>query len=191
MIRFKNIMSQTLSAIGRQVVAKITKRVADPPEPRSPEAADTAVNKQAVDTTASESLVEFGASNSETNSWLIRETPAGQDIHVYHMRKWNSVQREAAALKAQRLSNSDASVNRDSARDPKSVRRRYIEAGNEVAPDEDVDHIRDLQLNGSEELSNLAALDRSVNRSFGPQIRHRIKDLPHGARINKVTIGDR
>ena len=54
-----------------------------------------------------------------------------------------------------------------------------------------MDHIRDLQLNGSEELSNLAALDRSVNRSFGVQIKNRIRELPHGARINKVTIGDR
>ncbi|BAV46408.1 Uncharacterized protein MLTONO_1505 [Mesorhizobium loti] len=187
-----NVLAEGLSVIGRQVMAKITKRFADPSEPRAfPEAADTATNQQIVDTSPPEPPVELGTSNSETNSGLIGETPAGHDIHVYHMRKWNAAQREAAALKAQRLSDSDASVNRNSVRDSKSARRRYIEAGNEVAPDEDVDHVRDLQLNGSEELSNLAALDRSVNRSFGPQIKNRIKNLPHGAKINKVTIGDR
>ncbi|CDX21207.1 conserved hypothetical protein [Mesorhizobium plurifarium] len=122
---------------------------------------------------------------------VVGQNSTSQDIHVYHMRKWDASQREKAALKAQRLTDRDTSVNHHAVRDSNPARRRYTEAGNEVAPDEDVDHIQDLQLNGSEDLSNLDALDRSVNRSFGIQIKHKIKNLPHGTKINKVTIGDR
>lgn len=180
-----NILGEGLGAIYRQLAQRFGHGavVAEP--------ADAALNKQPSDIKLSESPIGPAASNSETTGRAVDETPVGHDIQVYHMRKWNAAQREAAGLKAQRLSDREAYVNHNSVRDSKSARLRYIEAGNEVASDEDVDHILDLQLDGSQELSNLAALDRSVNRSFGPQIRHRIKDLPHGTRINKVTIGDR
>ena len=52
----------------------------------------------------------------------------------------------------------------------------------------DVDHIVDLQLNGKDALSNLQMLDRSTNRSIGPQISHQIKKLPEGTKINQVVI---
>jgi hypothetical protein len=55
----------------------------------------------------------------------------------------------------------------------------------------DVDHIVDLQLNGKDILSNLRMLDRSTNRSIGPQITHQIKNLPEGTKIDQVIIKDK
>jgi hypothetical protein len=52
----------------------------------------------------------------------------------------------------------------------------------------DVDHIQELQLNGSDAASNLGMLDRSVNRSFGSQINHQLKRAKPGEKITKVTI---
>jgi filamentous hemagglutinin len=48
----------------------------------------------------------------------------------------------------------------------------------------------DLQLNGVDDILNMNPLDRSVNRSLGAQIQHRIKDLEAGTPINTVTVGD-
>lgn len=55
---------------------------------------------------------------------------------------------------------------------------------------EDVDHVHDLQLGGIDNPSNMSGLDRSVNRSLGKQINHRVKSLSNGATIRKVTIKD-
>ncbi|MBE0388756.1 hypothetical protein PLUTE_a5074 [Pseudoalteromonas luteoviolacea DSM 6061] len=52
----------------------------------------------------------------------------------------------------------------------------------------DVDHVVDLQLGGSDTLSNMLPLNSSVNRSLGSQIHHQIKNLPPGTVIDKVNI---
>jgi filamentous hemagglutinin len=54
----------------------------------------------------------------------------------------------------------------------------------------DIDHLKDLQLGGSNVLSNLWPLDSSVNRSLGAQIQHQIQGLPPGTKVNRVTIGN-
>jgi len=65
-----------------------------------------------------------------------------------------------------------------------SASSRYNRAGNTVPPGHDVDHVQDLQLGGSDTLSNMLPLDSSVNRSLGSQIHHQIKNLPTGTVIN-------
>ena len=52
----------------------------------------------------------------------------------------------------------------------------------------DIDHVIDLQLGGIDDISNMSALDRSVNRSLGVQIKNAIKDYPIGTVFGKFTI---
>ena len=47
-------------------------------------------------------------------------------------------------------------------------------------------HLHELQLGGADHLSALTMLDKGVNRSVGPQIRHQLKDLPSGTKISRV-----
>lgn len=65
---------------------------------------------------------------------------------------------------------------------------RYKAAGNEVPEGNDVDHVKDLQLGGDDDLTNMEPLDKSVNTSLRSQIHHQIKSLPAGTVINNVYI---
>ena len=69
----------------------------------------------------------------------------------------------------------------------KSMRRFYKKAlGLETIPsDVDIDHIIDRQLGGSDEISNLWLLDRSVNRSLGKQIERAIREYPYGTKFGR------
>jgi hypothetical protein len=69
-----------------------------------------------------------------------------------------------------------------------NLRSTFIKNGGVINYSQDLDHTMDLQLGGSNELINLSGLDRSVNRSFGPQIYNQIRDLPDNTRINQVAI---
>lgn len=51
----------------------------------------------------------------------------------------------------------------------------------------DADHLKDLQLSGLDDASNLWLLDKKVNQSLGSQIQHQIKDLKPGDKITKVN----
>jgi len=72
-----------------------------------------------------------------------------------------------------------------------SAASRYRSAGNQIPAGSDIDHAIDLQLGGSDTLSNMWPLNSSVNRSLGAQIQQQIKNLPPGTVINRVTIGER
>lgn len=72
-----------------------------------------------------------------------------------------------------------------------SASSRYRQAGDTVPSGYDVDHVIDLQLGGADDILNMNPLDASVNRSLGSQIQHRIKELPAGTRVNRVTITGR
>ena len=94
---------------------------------------------------------------------------------------------DEAALKAQALSDNPATVvTKDPvARDTK-LRSKFLKAGGELQPGQQVDHIQDLQLGGGNELSNLKGLNGSINASFGKQINIQIAPLKDGTRIGKV-----
>lgn len=66
-----------------------------------------------------------------------------------------------------------------------NTRRRFKKAGGKVAEGEDVDHTIELQVGGADEVSNMKPLDKSVNRSFGSQIRNKIKNLPEGTILGR------
>ena len=51
----------------------------------------------------------------------------------------------------------------------------------------DADHMHELQLGGIDHASALTMLDRSVNRSFGAQIRPQLAKMPEGTQITKVV----
>lgn len=72
-----------------------------------------------------------------------------------------------------------------------SAASRYKSAGNQIPTGADIDHATDLQLGGSDTLSNLLPLNSSVNRSLGAQIQYKIRNLPPGTVINLFTIGER
>ena len=52
----------------------------------------------------------------------------------------------------------------------------------------DVDHLHELQLGGSDHQAMLTMLEKKVNRSIGSQVRHQVKDLPMGTKIDKIDI---
>ncbi|MSS84583.1 HNH endonuclease [Actinomycetaceae bacterium WB03_NA08] len=61
--------------------------------------------------------------------------------------------------------------------------------GKGSARGKDVDHILDLQLGGEHHIDNLQLLDRSVNRSFGSQIHHRLGHVEESDRLVFVFDG--
>lgn len=65
---------------------------------------------------------------------------------------------------------------------------RYQKAGGSVPDGHDVDHTIDLQLGGSDDLSNMKPLDIAVNRSIGKQIDAQLGDLDYGAPILGAAI---
>jgi len=52
----------------------------------------------------------------------------------------------------------------------------------------DVDHIKDLQLGGLDDASNLWLLDSEVNQGIGRQIWQQIKNLADGTIISDINI---
>ena len=67
---------------------------------------------------------------------------------------------------------------------------RQYKNNNPVSSTEDVDHIIDVQLGGKNELSNLQALDSSVNRSFSRQIAAQIKNYDDGTVFGRFIIDE-
>ncbi|MBE4582508.1 hypothetical protein BOO34_14575 [Vibrio navarrensis] len=109
------------------------------------------------------------------------------DLNLKYKKGWTAAQKAAADAKCQALCDANTVVTQ-SQRSGTSAASRYKRAGNSVPSGNDVDHVHDLQLGGSDTLSNMSPLDSSVNRSLGSQIHHQIKNLPLGTVIDKVNI---
>ena len=118
------------------------------------------------------------------------EANKGVNINLKFKSGWSEAQKQAACDKCRALTEADTVVTKDVERSGTSAADRYKKAGGEIPEGHDVDHVKDLQLGGTDEILNMAPLDKSVNRSLGRQIQHQIKDLPEGTKINKVTIGE-
>ncbi|MER8503199.1 hypothetical protein [Mesorhizobium sp. M0204] len=176
-----NVLAEGLSAVGSQVVARLAERPANAGSAVTPEASGPRISEAMPDPLAT----DVGATGGGTS-----EISVGQDLHLYYMPEWDVAQRAAADLKVQLLTAAETVVSR-AVRVIKGARMKFIAAGNKVPASSHVDHTIDLQLGGSDQLSNMATLDASVNTSLGSQIQQRIKHLPYGTKINKVTIGDR
>ena len=112
------------------------------------------------------------------------------DLGLTYKPGWTAAQRAEADSKVRMLSEGDTVVTQSS-RSGTSAASRYRKAGNDIPPGCDIDHAVDLQLGGSDTVSNMWPLNSSVNRSLGSQIHHQIKELPYGTIIDQVTIGER
>jgi RHS repeat-associated protein len=119
------------------------------------------------------------------------ESTTVKNLELHYKPGWDSEQIAAADRKVDAL-NKAAQEGRlfktEVERSGTSAAARYRSSGGQLSPDQDVDHVIDLQLGGSDTLSNMAPLDRSVNRSFGSQIYRQLMDSPIGTIIQRVII---
>ena len=116
----------------------------------------------------------------------------GLNLSLKAKQGWTDAQKAQAAQKVSALDaaakKGKLSVVKNPQRSATSASARYRRAGNEVPSGSDVDHVQDLQLGGSDNISNMAPLDSSVNRSLGSQIQHQIKDALPGTKVCSVDI---
>jgi len=134
-------------------------------------------------------ILEPRASTSATEIAPYEHSPV--NIVINQKPSWNKEQQAAAYNKAQALSNdpdTKVTIKNNPSTRLTNLRKQFIKQGGVVTKSQDVDHIRDLQLNGTNAQYNLQGLDKSVNRSFGPQIYEQIKNLPDNTRVSKVVI---
>ncbi|MDO4352815.1 MAG: polymorphic toxin-type HINT domain-containing protein, partial [Clostridia bacterium] len=112
----------------------------------------------------------------------------GIEIKLKYKDTWTPEQRAQAYEKVKALS--ESVTKKSSVGKRKNVRNMYKKAygNNSIPENHDIDHIIDLQLGGTNELSNLRALDKSVNRSLGAQISRQIKGYDYGTVFGKFTI---
>lgn len=111
------------------------------------------------------------------------------EVKLKYKEGWSEAQKAAARQKVDALNSGEMVVTK-SERAGASASARYKSAGGSVPDNHDVDHVRDLQLGGADDVSNMSPLDKSVNRSLGPQIYHQTKNLAPGTKVDRVTIGD-
>ena len=137
-------------------------------------------------------LHDYFVSATATDSLVLshnmcRKTGGGVDLNLKYKPGWTDAQRAAADAKAAALTNADTVVTVPKRSGTMQSRYRNEQG---LGRGTDADHTVDLQLGGTDTLSNMSGLDSSVNRSLGSQINHQIKDLPSGTRINNVTMSD-
>jgi len=113
------------------------------------------------------------------------------DLDLNYKDTWNDTQRKFADEKADAISNDPNTRVVHNPERKSGLRGRFKRAGGDIDKSQDVDHTIELQLGGADDLSNTKGLDKSVNRSFGSQIRQQIKDLPEGTKIGNVRINDK
>ena len=101
---------------------------------------------------------------------------------------WTEEQIAQAYKKADDLTKAETVVTKSPVTRDANLRSKFKKAGGEINQRQQVDHIVDLQLGGTNAMTNLQALDASVNASFGVQIENQIKNLPDNTRVNNVYI---
>jgi hypothetical protein len=103
---------------------------------------------------------------------------------------WNKEQVTEAYNKAQAITNNpEAKVTiRNPAPRPSNLRNSYLKQGGTLKTGQHLDHITDLQINGTNRGSNLGGLNGSVNTSFGRQLNLQIQNVPDNTRVNTVSI---
>lgn len=90
--------------------------------------------------------------------------------------------------KADALTKAETVVTKNQAKREANLRSKFQKAGGQVDNTQQVDHTIDLQLEGTNSMTNLRAIDASVNMSFGPQIQRQVKNLADGTKVNKVIV---
>nr|WP_285474977.1 RHS repeat-associated core domain-containing protein [Actinoplanes sp. NBRC 101535] len=116
----------------------------------------------------------------------------GVQLEVTYKPEWTPAQRVAADAKVAAL-NSDGNLVVTAVKRSKSASSSWKRAGNTKPAGSDIDHTKDLQLGGVDDITNMNPLDLSVNRSLGSQIAKRIKQqgLQPGDRVCSIVIQER
>jgi hypothetical protein len=114
----------------------------------------------------------------------------GVDLRLFYNPRWTAEQRADADIKVAILDKANTVV-RKVARRSSATARAFKKKFGDIPAGKDIDHKTYLQVGGDDTIDNMHLLDYSVNRSIGAQIQHRIKRLPLGSIINRVTIEDR
>jgi RHS repeat-associated protein len=117
----------------------------------------------------------------------------GPGLNLTYKPGWSADQIAAADAKVASLNSADRLVVTQVTRDGRSAAEVWRAAGRNVPHGSDIDHTIDLQLGGADDLSNMAPLDASVNRSLGRQIASQIQSLglSPGDVVGRITIGPR
>lgn len=114
------------------------------------------------------------------------------DLTLKYKRGWTDAQRAEADAKVKYLNEDPLTIKTEPIRAGQSAAERYRKEVGPIPAGKDVDHKRDLQLNGLDDVrANGWLLDSSVNRSLGSQISNQLKKYPLGTTVNGVTIRDR
>jgi hypothetical protein len=137
---------------------------------------------------SAERTSEAAPISSSVEASASTEGKTGVDLTLKGKSNWSPEQNAAGAQKAATLTEGETVVNLNGAPRQSGLRNKWIKAGNPVSKTQDIDHLIDLQLGGADNVSNAGPLDKSVNRSFGPQIYNQIKKLPDGTIINTVNF---
>ncbi len=119
----------------------------------------------------------------------IRNPQGGFDVIYKYMRKWTPEQRRAADEKVAAQNRAAPVTETPVGPRDRSAARIYLDHGGTIPPDHDIDHLRDRQIGGTDDISNLGPLHKSVNRSLGPQLSWIFRRYP-GARIDSFRIED-
>ncbi len=111
------------------------------------------------------------------NCRLIQNADGSYDAELSYKEDWTPEQRAQADAKCKALTEADT-YKTEVANKRSSKSNSIFRKDNHIPSYQDVDHIQDLQLNGTDSALNKWGLDRSVNRSLGKQINILIKNLP-------------
>ena len=110
------------------------------------------------------------------NCRLIQNADGSYDAELSYKEDWTPEQRAQADAKCKALTEADT-YKTEVANKRSSKSNSIFRKDNHIPSYQDVDHIQDLQLNGTDSALNKWGLDRSVNRSLGKQINILIKNL--------------
>jgi len=103
---------------------------------------------------------------------------------------WNKEQVTEAFDKAQSITNNpNAKMTlKNPEPRPSNLRKDYLKQGGTLTKGQQLDHTTDLQINGTNDKSNLRGINGSVNMSFGVQLNMQIRNMPDNTRVSTVGI---
>lgn len=112
-------------------------------------------------------------------------------LRLRYGKDWTRAQRKAADAKVRayyEAAKQGTLVKTKPQRSTKVTNQYRKSAGRKIRADQQIDHVKDLQLGGTDEVSNLKPLDKVVNASLGRQVAWQIRGLPDGAVIPSAAI---
>ena len=143
--------------------------------------------------TAGRDVTENAGKDARTAENAVDDVPQLPTIKLKYKKSWTQAQRDAADMKVKQLNDLAAQGKLQKTTGytrSSNLRARFkaLKGDGAITSKQDVDHIHELQLGGKDVDSNLQALDRSVNRSVGAQIKHQIKGHRTGTGYGGVSI---